>query len=562
MEIERIIAAKIQATLQTLGLTVNATDIILTYPPKKELGHYALPCFNYAKQLQMPPAKLATLLQEQCGTPTWLRKATTAGGFLNFYLNAEFIARQTLPMIANADFFQLQADNAKTYMVEYSQPNTHKIFHVGHVRNVCLGDTICRLLRYCGHKVIAANYIGDEGTHVAKCLWHLERSGEQPPATNRSEWLGKHYQQATLTFDKDKHQKELSAILHAIAAKEGKFYTLWQQTRSYCLQDFATVYRWLQTEFDVYYYESEVPAAEIVQDYIAKKVFTLSDGAYGVQLGKLGFFIALKSDGNTLYATKDLALAQMKFKTYKPDYSLYVVGAEQKHYFQQVFKALEVMGFGAASKNHHISYGLVRLQSGKMSSRQGNIIPFSELQNQLTHELTPHLQKYQQQWNSAQMDKTIQQLASGAIKYGMLQTDPVKEIVFDLKAWLQFEGNTGLYLIYAYARANSLLTKAKLTAPCFEHLQLLNNDAEEELLLLMTRFNSTVKQAALKYKPSILATLLYSQARAFSVFYAEHAILKADSEELRSARLTLVYCFQTMMRQGLQLLGIDPPAKI
>ena len=560
MEIEHIISQKIQTALETLGLAQQSKEIILTYPPQKELGHYSLPCFNYAKQLKLPPAKLAAQLQELCGAPAWLRKATTAGGFLNFYLNTEFLAHQTLPSIANADFFQLQADNPKTYMVEYSQPNTHKIFHVGHVRNVCLGDSICRLLRYSGHKVIAANYIGDEGTHVAKCLWQLERSGEQPPPNNRSEWLGKHYQQATLAFDKDKHQAELSAILHAIAAKKGTFYDLWQQTRSYCLQDFATVYRWLQTEFDVYYYESEVPAAEIIQDY--KKAFTLSEGAYGVQLGKLGFFMVLKSDGNTLYATKDLALAQIKFNTYNPDHSLYVVGAEQKHYFQQVFKALEVMGLSDANKNHHISYGLVRLQSGKMSSRQGNIIPFSELQKQLYLELEPHLQKYRQQWSTEQIATTTQKLASGAIKYGMLQTDPVKEIIFDLKAWLQFEGNTGLYLIYAYARANSLLTKAGVDAPYFEHLHLLNQAAEEDLLLLMARFNSTAIQAAQKYKPSTLATLLYQQARAFSVFYAEHAILKADSAELRSARLALVYCFRSMMHKGLQLLGIDPPDQI
>ncbi|MDE3269118.1 MAG: arginine--tRNA ligase, partial [Pseudomonadota bacterium] len=554
MQIEQTIIATLHTELTALGLSLQPTEISLTYPPNPELGHYALPCFSYAQRLRLPAAELATILQQRCQAhyqaqddTVAVRQVGTAGGFLNFYLNTEFLARQMLPLIANAKFFQPQQP-AQTYMVEYSQPNTHKIFHVGHVRNVCLGDSICRLLRYCGHQVIAANYIGDEGTHVAKCLWHLERSGEQPPTNHRSEWLGKHYQQATVALAQQQpdQQAELSAVLRAIATKQGKFYKLWQQTRAYCLQDFAAVYRWLQTDFDVYYYESEVPADEIIKDY--KRRLTLSEGAYGVELGKLGFFMLLKSDGNTLYATKDLALAQIKFKQYQLDHSLYVVGAEQKHYFQQVFKALEVLGISNTDKNYHISYGLVRLQSGKMSSRQGNIIPFSELQKQLTAELTPHLQKYR--WNDEQLDTTRQKLASGAIKYGMLQTDPVKEIIFDLKAWLQFEGNTGLYLIYAYARANSLLTKAGITSPCFDNLQLLNSDAEEELLLLMLRFNSTVHQAATKYKPSILATLLYSQARAFSVFYTEHAILKASSDELRQARLALVYCFRAVMLKG------------
>ena len=178
--------------------------------------------------------------------------------------------------------------------------------------------------------------------------------------------------------------------------RQGKFYQLWQETRQYCLADFDVIYQWLGTEFDVCYYESEVTpqAKAILQKFIDNGTFTLSEGAYGAELGELGFFMVLKSDGNTLYATKDLALAYRKFQQYPLDRSLYVVGAEQSHYFRQLFKTLELMGFGGKDKNTHLSYGLVRLKEGKMSSRRGNIVPFSMLQEQLSRELAPHLDKY------------------------------------------------------------------------------------------------------------------------------------------------------------------------
>ena len=563
--IEETIAKDLQSALQVLGLPLPVATIAesLTFPPTKTLGHYAFPCFRYAKQLRLPPAAIATALQQQLPQSKWLYQSKVEGGFLNFFICPVYLATNLLPNIRSGAYFQHTPAQPQTYMLEYSQPNTHKILHVGHIRNICLGDSLCRILRYQGHKVIAANYIGDEGTHVAKCLWHLARSGEETPANNRAEWLGSHYVAATKVFEKDKHQAELSQILRAIAQQRGKFYQLWQQTRAYCLEDFATVYTWLQTKFDVYYYESEVAkqAEEIIKTFIEKKVFTESEGAYGAHLGDLGFFMVLKSDGNTLYATKDLALAYLKYQQHNFDRSLYVVGAEQTHYFTQVFKALALMGFGGAEKNTHISYGLVRLKTGKMSSRQGNIVPFSLLQKQLTTELAPHLQKYQDKWSHAQIHATQHLLASGAIKYGMLQNDPQKEIVFDLPAWLRFDGNTGVYLMYAYARAHSLLEKAG-DKVSMEHLQLLTNAEEGDLLLMLCRFNRTVAQAEHNLKPSLLATLLYALAKSFSKFYTEHAILRADSKELIGARLALVKCFCTTYKQGLSLLGITSPTRI
>ncbi len=564
------LAETLQPVLAQLGvvLSVDATAALLDLPPNRKLGHYAFPCFRFAAQLRCAPAQIAASIARHVvpAQLAWLHRTEVKGGYLNFFIDPTHFAELTLPPILRGDYFAAAKVAAvQTIMVEFSQPNTHKIFHVGHTRNVCLGDALARMLRYLGHRVIAANYVGDEGAHIAKCLWHLERSREAAPPQHRAEWLGRHYVLATqqLRQDDAEQQRQLSHILRQMETRQGKFYQLWQETRQYCLADFDAIYRWLGIKFDVCYYESEVTpqAKTILQKYIDRGTFTLSEGAYGAELGELGFFMVLKSDGNTLYATKDLALAYRKFQQYPLDRSLYVVGAEQAHYFQQLFKTLALMGFGGQEKNTHLSYGLVRLREGKMSSRRGNIVPFSALREQLSCELAPHLDKYRDRWDAELITETLHRLALGTIKYGMLQSDPQKEIIFDLPAWLRFDGNTGLYLMYACARINSILAKASTAASC-EDLHLLCEEEEQSLIHQLYRFNHTVQFAATSLKPSVLTTYLYTLAKTFSRYYRAHSVLRASPPARRGARLALVGCCAHVLTQGLQLLGIEPPAKM
>ncbi len=562
------LATVLQPALAQLSLSLSLAEIAarLDLPPDSKLGHYAFPCFRFAAQLRQAPAQIAASLAQHFVSAKlpWLHKTEVKGGFLNFFIDPTHLAALTLPQILRGDYFAgTKVAAVQTIMIEFSQPNTHKIFHVGHTRNVCLGDALARILRYLGHRVITANYIGDEGAHIAKCLWQLDRSGETAPAQHRSEWLGRHYVLATQQLRQDDvaQRQQLSHILQQMETRQGKFYQLWQETRQYCLADFEAIYQWLGTEFDVCYYESEVTpqAKAILQKYIDNGTFTLSAGAYGAELGELGFFMVLKSDGNTLYATKDLALAYRKFQQYPLDRSLYVVGAEQAHYFRQLFATLELMGFGGQDKNTHLSYGLVRLKEGKMSSRRGNIVPFSMLREQLSRALAPYLDKYS--WDAELTAQTLQRLACGTIKYGMLQSDPQKEIIFDLPAWLRFDGNTGLYLMYACARINSIIAQATISASC-EHLHLLGEEDERDLIYQLYRFHSALQLAATSLKPSVLTTYLYTLAKTFSKYYSEHSVLQASSQQLSAARLALVSCCARVLTKGLELLGIEPPVKM
>lgn len=462
-------------------------------------------------------------------------------------------------------------------MIEFSQPNTHKEFHVGHGRNVCLGDSICRIFSYNGFNVIAANYFGDEGTHIAKCLWEVEKykgSEKIESVSKKAEWLGLRYVEANTKIkeasDDDKviYNKEVSDILKSIESKNGHYYDLWRKTRQYCLEDFDEIYKWLDVKFDKYFYESEVSedSQKIVDEYIQKGLFVEDQGAIGFDMSdkKLGFFMARKSDGTTPYITKDLALAKVKFNDFKIDRSIYVVANEQNLHFRQLFYALEKMGFQQASKSYHLSYGMVVRPDGKMSSRLGNSITFFQLIDLVSEEIHTYLEKYSSEWTQSQKDDTAHKLAVGAIKYGMLQADPNKEIVFDPKEWVSFEGNSGPYLMYSYARTQSILRKAQELGlkSSTTHLELLVHDTERDLMRHLYDFNQVTIQACENYRPSTIANHLFFTCKAYNRFYTEVSVMKAETNELRDARLSLLEGFAATLKNGLYLLGITPPERM
>lgn len=527
----------------------------------------------------MKPQDVATALANAAGDGDgWIASKKVVGAFLNFFINQPKMAATVIPEALNKNWFaKLKTDklrNSTKVMVEFACPNTHKEFHVGHGRNVCLGDSIVRIFRYCGYNTMAVNYPGDEGAHIAKCLWYIRKHKKSAPATNRGEWLGKMYAEASnelagLTGDAKKAaDAEVSVVLHAIESKKGDIYEQWRATRQWSLDDFTAIFDSLGIKFDHYFYESEVSedSQKIVDEFKDKGVFVVSEGAVGIDLTpyKLGFSILRKSDGNTLYATKDLVLARRKFEQFNVDRSINVVASEQNLHFRQVFKTLELMGFKQATQCFHLSYGMVTLPEGKMSSRTGNSVTFDALRQAISAELGKELAKYQGEWDAAELKETTERLCNGAIKYGMLSTEPVKNIVFKLEDWVSFEGDTGPYLMYSYARTRSILKKAAAEnlKPSTADLMLLKASEEAELVRLLYDFNHVVAQACDQYKPSLIAHHLFSTCKSFNRFYANVSVLKAETPQLVSARLALVDAFSQTLKTGLDLLGITPPERM
>lgn len=542
-------------------------------PKEAKMGDYACPCFRFAKPLRKKPQEIAEFMANELNENPgdWLEGAETVGAFLNLRVNMNALSSYIFSAVADDSLFKKVAEleARKKVMIEYSQPNTHKVFHVGHMRNVALGDSLGRLYEYCGHPVTMANYIGDEGTHIAKCLWYIRKNSYEIPVEGRGEWLGEMYSKASIMLedaegdDKQRLKDEVSEVLKEIESKDGDTFNFWNESKQWSIDDFNEIYDWIGARFDHWFSESEVSeeSQEIVTEYKDKGVFVEDDGAIGLDLkdDKLGFVLLRKRDGNTLYATKDLALARRKYEQFNIDKSVYVVGSEQNLHFKQVFKTLEKMGFEQAKDCFHLSYGMVVLPSGKMSSRKGNIIKFNDLKDALTKEMNEKLAKYKGEWTEEEIAAVNHKLCVGAIRYGMICSDPAKDIIFNLEDWTSFEGNTGPYLMYAYARTKSIIKKAGaqgLVANA-SHSKLLKEDDERELLRFLNDFNNVVLQANETNRISTLAHFLFNMCKCYNRMLSNVSILKAESEELKSARLALLDAFAAILKTGLGLMGIE-----
>ncbi len=558
------------------GSELNIEDIYsgISEPPNLKMGQFAFACFPLAKSLKKSPVEISKTISEAIASSERIEEALSVGPYVNFKISPKFYGEGVLSQILNGEFFKkkLTDDNYRT-MVEYSQPNTHKEMHVGHMRNLCLGDAIVKIKAYCDQDVVPVTYPGDSGTHVAKCLWYLKYHNQEAiPETNKGEWLGKIYSTANMKLEdelgsdqEDKNRAELTEILKQLHSESGEFFDLWKETREWSLDLMKKTYSWAGVEFDRWFFESEMdaPSLKICNEYYEKGVFVKDDGAIGMKLeeDKLGFCILVKSDGTGLYATKDVALAIQKFNEFKVQKNIYVVDTRQSFHFKQVFKVLEKIGFEQAKDCYHLPYEMVELPSGAMSSRKGNVVPLSDLINQMQDTIKEnYLEKYRGDWPDEEIDKTAHIIAAGAIKYGMVRMDNNRKIVFEMNEWLKLDGETGPYLQYVCARINSLINKIDIKLENVDY-SVLTHDLEIALMQKLSFFNDNVMKAHEGNKTNVITSYLFELGKAYNSFYAECSIANSE-EELKKARLALSQSILEVMKQGLALLGIEAPKRM
>lgn len=579
--IRQELARWIAPVLQGLGATEATPEALYSTfgnTPDPQHGHAAFPLFTWAKALKGNPAQLAQQLAAGLATvpaPAIVASSKAMGPYLNIFYAPAGLATATVPSMQSGAYFKRQlGESLPKTMIEYSQPNTHKEMHVGHMRNLCLGDALIRLHRYCGYDIVASTFPGDVGTHVAKCLWFYKKHNQEtPPATRRGAWLGTLYSKAHNRLEdergtpqEEENRSELTAILKQLEKKSGEYYDLWRETRQWSVDLMNEVYAWAGVKFDAWYWESEVDSdsVKLVREWQKKGLFVEDDGAVGADLNdhKLGFCLLLKTDGNGLYATKDIELARRKFEERGIEKSVYVVDLRQAHHFKQVFKVLELMGFQHAKDCFHLQYDFVELPDGAMSSRKGNIVPLQALvDNMVAMIKREHLERYRGEWSDADIDATAQVVAKGAIKYGMTRIDPAKKIVFDMAEWLKLDGESGPYLQYTHARILSMIRKLSAGATGAPDWASLTAPQELELLRLLPQLNTLAQEACKHYRPSLLTAFLYDVAKAYNAFYAECPVSTAPTGT-KEARLALSEATAAVLREGLALLGIEAPARM
>ncbi len=523
--------------------------------------------------------ELAAEVAAYLGVPKGFERVEAVKGYLNLYFSTADYARQVMTAVLEQgeDFGRGDAQNEQV-MVEFSQPNTHKAFHVGHLRSAILGDTLCRLLSFAGFDVIRANFPGDIGLHVIKWLWnYMNFHAGEKPVTDITRWMGDMYAEANRRLEANPElETEVRALYGRWDRRDPEVVKLWEETRQWSLTGFEELYEQLDIKFDRYYFPSMVehPGKEMVDELIAKKiaqderpdgpVIVKIDEKLGLTQEKYRVLVVLRSDNTALYATEDLALAKLKFSDYpKLSRSYYVVDVRQSLHFLQVFKTLELAGYDWAERCQHVPYELVTLPGNVvMASREGTVVLLENLIREATDRALQVVEEKNPDLEPAEKQAVAKAVGIGAIKYPMLARENARLVTFDWQAALDFNGQAAPYIQYAHVRANSILRKAGVKTgtglPTVSEMNYPLASSEVQLIDLISRFPKEVQRAASELKPLHIANMAYELARAFSDFYNECPVLIAE-EPVRSGRLRLVAVARQVLANSLSLLGITAP---
>ncbi len=569
MELKERVAEKLTTELKQEKELVTA---LLEVPPDEKLGDFAFPCFSFAKAQQKAPAQIAEEFAKAVQLDDLIVEVAVKGPYLNLFLNKERVVKETVSEIVDQGEKYGTGDKQQDkVMVEYSQPNSHKAFHVGHLRGTSIGEALSRILRHAGYEVVQTNYSGDTGMHVAKWIWCYQKyhDGEEPPKEGKlGKWLASFYVEAVQKLEA---QPELEEEVRQLNLKldEGKdeqLMALWEKTRQWSIDEFNEIYAELGAHFDYWFWERamEERGKEASKDLLHKGVAKESDGAIIMDLEEygLGIWVLLRDDGTPLYSAKDLTLAEEKFRKYKIDKSIHVVGKDQELYFKQLFKTLELWGFKQAEKCFHLSYELVRLPEGKMSSRTGQNVLYTDLRDEVFAHTEKEIRKRHDDWDDTQVQAVVKAVGVCALKFEMIHRDHNKNIIFDAAKVCDFEGDTGPYIQYTHARCNSILKKLG-KPPSVEGAVFTSATSEHEYALVkkLAAFPAVITQVADALYPEHLAKYVLELAKVFNKFYHECQVVD-ESAEVENARALLVDASRTVLQRSLILLGIEAPEQM
>jgi arginyl-tRNA synthetase len=582
------IRASITTALEqaTNGL-ISRETLVLETPPSPAMGDFAFKTFALAKEQKKNPAEVAKELATTLKPTNLISRCVAAGPYLNIFLDRGVVSESVLASIhSNKGYGRGSAFKKEKIVLEYVQPNTNKPLHLGHLRNALLGSTIARLLETQGASVVLTNIVNDRGIHIAKTLLAYERWGEgttptssgvkgdhfvgnlyvrfeQELAKEKAAWQAKNPKGTDEAFlTESTLMREAQDVLKKWEVGDRAVRALWKKMRTWVLDGFLTTYEAIGIHFQKEYFESEIfeEGRAAIDHGLKKGAFRKEkNGAVVAPLQErhsLPDKVLLRADGTALYITQDLALARQKEKDFHPTRSLYVVGSEQELYFKQLFAILTLLNFPHADKLFHVSYGLVFLPEGKMKSREGKVVDTDDLLKEMEELATTELATRYPDLSVAERSKRAQAIALSAIKFHFLMVGRTSPVHFNPKESLSFEGNTGPYLQYTFARATSILAKTgepALNVPtAFSEV----GDSEWSVLRLLLEYPRILAEAAERYDPAHLCTFLLQLAQAFNAFYHAEPVLEAPAG-VRPFRLALVGALRDVLGSGLDLLGIE-----
>jgi arginyl-tRNA synthetase len=587
---KKIIANALNTLIQKSGAgadTVTSDQVIAEIPPNPEMGDIGFPMFGFAKTLRKGPPQIASMVCECLASANEGGFAEAIGPYVNVRLDRGSVAKAVLEEILAAGDFTFGRPGAlagKKIMVEFSSPNTNKPLHLGHLRNDVLGESISRILAACGADLKKVCIINDRGIHICKSmLAYMDQGQGKTPESGKTKsdrFVGDWYVAFNNTLKKEtedlmrekglkKEEAEAQApsmaraqeLLRKWEAGDPALTDLWKRMNSWAIEGMKETYKRTGVSFDKYYFESEtwqLGKEEVLKGLERGLFYRESDGAVAVDLSaeNLDKKILLRSDGTSIYITQDFGTAINRHKDWPFDQLIYVVGSEQQYHFKVLFTLLDKMGYDWAKNLYHLSYGMVKLPEGKMKSREGTVVDADDLLDSLRDMALGELKEKEREEKVGDPLEVAEKIALGALHYYLLQTSPSKDMMFDPKESLSFNGNTGPYLQYMGARISSLRKKGEEGLEGEEGFALLVSDPEWELVKTLAAYPQAIADAAASLDPSRLAAFLYELSKCFSRFYHDCPILNTENKKLSAARLGLSRAVLRVLKDALNLICV------
>ncbi len=539
-------------------------------PPKSDMGDYAFPCFKLAKVLKKSPVMIATEIREKISPDEYIEKFEDKAGYLNFYINNEQLVKEVLSEIntEKENFGKSNEGNGKNIVIDYSSPNIAKPFHIGHLRTTLIGSALYKVYKYLGYNTIGVNHLGDYGTQFGKMIeaykmWGTEYDLTEDPINKMVDM----YVRINNLCKEDEQVLENCRENFRLLENGDKYCTdLWNQFKDLSLKEFDKIYDILDVKFDslngeAFYADKTDEVIKILEE---KGKLTDSEGAKIVDLTDAGIetpCIIQKANGSTIYATRDLAAILYRARTYDFDKCLYVVAYEQNLHFKQIFEVAKYLVDEKYAKGlKHISYGMVQLPTGKMSTRLGNVVKIEDLINETIEKAKEIITAKNPDLENK--DEVAKKVGIAAIIFNTLSTTNTKDQIFDWNTALNFQGETGPYIQYTYVRTKSVLEKVGKVQELSEvDFSQLTDESSIKVLKSLYAFQETLEMTAEKNEPAILARYLIEVSQNYSNFYNDNKVL-VDDEKVKNARTYLTYAVGVVLKTGASLLGIKMPDKM
>ena len=568
IDFKQIIAEEIS---KAISVSKEELKTYIEIPKDLNNGDYAFPCFRLAKALKKAPPIIANEIKENLKfDENVITKIEIAGGYLNFFVNKEAKIKTVLEEISqNKEYGKSEIGKGKNIIVEYSSPNIAKPFHIGHLRTTGIGQALYNIYKYLGYNVTGINHLGDYGTQFGKMiegykLWGNEYSFDEHPI---DDMLDLYVRINNLCKEDENVLNACRENFRKLENNDEYCLEIWNKFKALSLKEFQRIYDMLGTTFDSWngesFYTDKMP--EVIDILQKSGHLVESDGAKIVDLEDQGIntpCMVVKSNGSTTYDTRDLAAVLYRARTYDFDKCLYVVAYEQDLHFRQIFGAAKYLGLDEKYLNglEHVSYGMVRLKSGKMSTREGTVVKLEDLLNEAVSRVQKIIEEKDP--NLENKEDVAKKVGIGAVVFNNLATNRIKDQVFDWDEVLNFQGETGPYIQYTYVRTKSVLEKAGYI-PNIQDVDVskLNDEDSKNIITTLYNFNQTLNNVTEKEEPSILARYLVTLAEQYSSFYNNCHILDQE-KEIKDARLYLTYMVKTVLEKGLNLLGIKVPNKM